>query len=91
MNDRSAAARKAWRKRKEPGYIETEVLADLPLNVDLTRRTSRRTLKFQIKTGGTLARHLAPGEGQHPVVRTKAKKPTGEWTWPEFARLLNRQ
>jgi hypothetical protein len=78
MNDRSAAARKAWKTRKTVGTIETEVLADLPLNVDLTRRTSRRTLTFQIKTGGALLGTLHMGRGSVQWFTAKAKKPTGE-------------
>jgi len=90
MADRSAAARKAWKTRNTEGTIETEVIADLPLNVDLTRRTSRRTLKFHIKTGGVKLGTLHLGRGSVQWWGAKAKKPTGDWTWIEFARLLGK-
>jgi hypothetical protein len=50
MADRSAAARKAWENAHYP--IETEVLARLPLAVDLTKRNSGGDLRFVVRRGG---------------------------------------
>lgn len=87
MANQSNAAKKAWKTRRTVGTIETEVLAHLPLTVDLTRRTSGRTLTFEIKSGGVLLGTLHMGRGSVQWFATKAKKP-GEWTWTAFAKML---
>ena len=89
MAERSAAAKKAWKTRRTLGTIETEVLAHLPLTVDLTKRNSGNDLRFTVKSGGELLGTLQMGCGSVRWFAPKAKKPTGEWTWIEFARLLS--
>jgi hypothetical protein len=70
------------------GMIETEVLAHLPLVVDLTKRNSGRDLRFVVKRGKTLGT-LILGRGSVEWWAGKARKPTGRWSWTQFANLLN--
>lgn len=88
MTDRSKAARKAWRTRRTVGTIETEVMAHLPLTVDLTKRNSGNDLRFTVKSGGNLLGTLQMGRGSVRWFAANAKKPTGEWSWIQFAHLL---
>jgi hypothetical protein len=83
------AADKAWKTRRTKGTIETEVIAELPLKVDLTKLNSKNDLRFTIKSGGELLGTLQMGRGSVRWYAPKAKKPTGKWTWKAFARLLN--
>ncbi|HXE64488.1 MAG TPA: hypothetical protein VN519_13175 [Bryobacteraceae bacterium] len=89
MANRSAAAKKAWKTRRTVGTIETEVIAHLPLSVDLTKRNSGRDLAFTVKSGGEMLGTLFRGRGSVQWWAKKAKKPTGEWTWTHFANLLS--
>ena len=91
MADRSVSAKKAWKTRRTIGTIETEVIAHLPLKVDLTKRNSGNDLRFVVKSGGDMLGTLQMGRGSVQWFATKAKKPTGAWTWKEFVRLLNRE
>jgi hypothetical protein len=87
----SEAAKKAWRTRRTVGTIETEVVAELPLKVDLTKLNSRNDLRFVIKSGGEMLGTLQLGRGSVRWYAPMAKKPTGEWTWKAFAALLGRK
>lgn len=89
MTDRSESARKAWKTRRMVGTIETEVIAHLPLRVDLTKRNSGNDLRFVVKSGGEMLGTLQMGRGSVQWFAPKAKKPTGAWTWRDFAKLLN--
>jgi hypothetical protein len=89
MTERSKAARKAWKTRKTVGTIETEVMAHLPLRVDLTKRNSGNDLRFTVKSGGELLGTLQMGRGSVRWFAPMAKKATGQWTWKQFASLLN--
>jgi hypothetical protein len=71
------------------GTIETEVIAHLPLRVDLTKRNSGNDLRFVVKSGGDLLGTLQMGRGSVQWFAPNAKKPTGAWTWRDFAKLLN--
>jgi hypothetical protein len=89
MANHSSAAKKAWKTRRTVGTIETEVLAYLPLTVDLTKRNSGNDLRFTVKSGGKLLGTLQMGRGSVQWFAPMAKKPTGKWTWKAFARLLS--
>jgi len=89
MADLSARAIKAWKTRRTIGTIETEVIAHLPLTVDLTKRNSRNDLRFVVKSGKKMLGTLQMGRGSIQWFAPKAKKPTGEWTWKAFAKMLN--
>jgi len=88
MADRSASAKKAWKTRRTVGTIETEVIAQLPLTVDLSKRNSRNDLRFVVKSGGEMLGTLQMGRGSVRWFAPNAKKPTGKWTWKEFAKFL---
>lgn len=88
MSDRSASAKRAWKTRRMVGTIETEVIAHLPLTVDLTKRNSGNDLRFVVKSGGEMLGTLQMGRGSVQWFAAKAKKPTGTWTWKEFAKFL---
>jgi hypothetical protein len=98
---RTRARRVAAKKAAENGknnssprpaaLIETTVEAFLPVSVDLTRRTSGRDLRFAVKSDGVLVGTLIMGRGSVQWWAAKAKRPTGEWTWREFARLLEQK
>jgi hypothetical protein len=91
---RKAAGKKAADTRRanpraEPVIpVETQVVAFLPVSVDLTRRTSGRDLRFTVKTGGLMMGTLIMGRGSVQWFAANAKRPTGEWTWVGFAKLL---
>lgn len=82
---RRAAARKARKKAK------TEVIAHLPVFVDLTKRNSAGDLRFTVKSGGATIGTLIMGRGSVQWWMVNAKKPTGRWSWLRFANLLNRK
>jgi len=88
MANQSDAAKKAWKTRRTVGTIETEVMAHLPLTVDLTKRNSGNDLRFTVKSGGQLLGTLQMGRGSVQWFAPMAKKPTGKWTWRAFAKLL---
>jgi hypothetical protein len=88
MAKQSAAAKKAWKTRRTVGTIETEVIAHLPLKVDLTKRNSGNDLRFTVKSGGELLGTLQMGRGSVLWFAAMAKKPTGKWTWLTFAKML---
>jgi hypothetical protein len=71
------------------GTIETEVIAHLPLKVDLTKRNSGNDLRFVVKSGGEMLGTLQLGRGSVRWFAPKAKNPTGEWTWKAFAKMLS--
>ena len=89
MANQSEAAKKAWRTRRTVGTIETEVMAHLPLKVDLTKLNSGNDLRFTIKSGGEMLGTLQMGRGSVRWYAPMAKKPTGEWKWKAFAVLLS--
>jgi hypothetical protein len=89
MANQSNSAKKAWNTRRTVGTIETEVIAHLPLKVDLTKRNSGNDLRFTVKSGGELLGTLQMGRGSVQWFAAMAKKPTGKWTWRAFARLLD--
>jgi hypothetical protein len=91
MANQSEAAKKAWKTRKTVGTIETEVIAHLPLTVDLTKRNSGNDLLFVVKSGGEMLGTLRMGRGSVQWFAPKAKKPTGKWTWKAFAKLLGQK
>jgi len=88
MANQSDAAKKAWKTRRTIGTIETEVIAHLPLAVDLTKRNSGNDLRFTVKSGGQMLGTLQMGRGSVQWFAANAKKPTGKWTWLAFAKLL---
>jgi len=88
MANQSDAAKKAWKTRRTIGTIETEVIAHLPLAVDLTKRNSGNDLRFTVKSSGQMLGTLQMGRGSVQWFATNAKKPTGKWTWLAFAKLL---
>lgn len=90
MANRSTSAKKAWKTRGTMEPIETEVVAQLPLKVDLTKRTSGNELCFDVKSGGVLLGRFQMGRGSGSVqwFAPKAKKPTGTWAWKDFANLM---
>jgi hypothetical protein len=69
--------------------VETEVIAQLPLKVDLTKTNSGNDLRFTVKSGGELLGTLQMGRGSVRWYQPKAKKPTSKWTWKAFAKLLS--
>lgn len=81
-------ANKAWETRRKYGTVETEVIAQLPLKVDLTKTNSGNDLRFTVKSGGELLGTLQMGRGSVRWYEPKAKKPTNEWSWKAFAKLL---
>jgi len=89
MAKRNAGALKARKTRRTKGTIETEVVAHLPLKVDLTKRNSSNDLRFVVKSGRDMLGTLQMGRGSVQWFTKNAKKATGTWTWKEFARLLN--
>jgi hypothetical protein len=89
MANQSDAAKKAWKTRRTVGTIETEVIAHLPLTVDLTKRNSGNDLRFTVKSGGQLLGTLKMGRGSVQWFAPNAKKATGKWTWRAFAKLLS--
>ncbi len=89
MADRSASAKKAWKTRRTIGTIETEVIAHLPLKVDLTKRDSGNDLRFVVKSGGDLLGTLQMGRGSVQWFAPNAKEANWVWTWRDFAKLLN--
>ena len=89
MAERSANTRKASSLPETKGTIETEVVAHLPLKVDLSKLNSGNNLRFVVKSGGDLLGTLQFGRGSVRWFAPKAKKPTGDWTWKEFAKHLN--
>jgi hypothetical protein len=88
MPSASNAAKKAWKTRRAIGTIETEVIAHLPLRVDLTKLNSGNDLRFTVKSGGEMLGTFQMGRGSVRWFPPKAKKPTGSWTWRAFAKLL---
>jgi hypothetical protein len=68
--------------------IETEVIAQLPLTVDLAKLNSQNDLRFTVKSRGELLGTLQIGRGSVRWFRVNAKKATGKWTWRTFAKLL---
>jgi hypothetical protein len=89
MANMSIAAKKAWKTRRTVGTVETEVMAHLPLTVDLTKRNSGGDLRFTVRSGGELLGMLKMGRGSVQWFAPMAKKPTGKWTWKAFAKLLS--
>jgi hypothetical protein len=81
-------AKKAWATRRKFGTVETEVIAQLPLRVDLTKLNSGNDLRFTVKSGGELLGTLQMGRGSVRWYGPMAKKPTSKWTWKAFAKLL---
>jgi hypothetical protein len=49
--------------RRKYGTVETEVIAQLPLKVDLTKTNSGNDLRFTVKSGGELLGTLQMGRG----------------------------
>lgn len=90
MGNGSNPAKKAWKTRRTVGTIETEVIAHLPLKVDLTKRSSGNDLRFTVKSGGELLGTLQMGRGSVRWFASMAKKPTGTWTWKAFAKMLGK-
>lgn len=90
MADRTNAAKKAWKTRNIVGTIETEVMAHLPLRVDLTKLNSGNDLRFTVKSGGEMLGTLQLGRGSVRWYAPNAKRPTGTWTWKAFAGMLSR-
>ena len=88
MAKQSDAATKTVKDRRTKGTIETQVLAHLPLTVDLTKRNSGNDLRFTVKSGGHMLGTLLMGRGSVQWFAPVAKKPTGKWTWRAFAKLL---
>ncbi len=88
MANQSDAAKKAWKTRRTVGTIETEVIAQLPLKVDLTKLNSGNDLRFTVKSGGELLGTMQMGRGSVRWYGPNAKKPTSKWTWKAFAKLL---
>lgn len=91
MADLSARALKAWETRRTLGTIETEVIAHLPLKVDLTKLNSGNDLRFVVKYGKDKLGTLHVGRGSVRWFAKNARKPTGSWTWKEFAKFLGGQ
>jgi hypothetical protein len=78
---------KAARRRKLNSRVKTEVIAHLPVVVDLTKRNSGGDLRFVIKRGKTLGT-LILGRGSVEWWAVNAKKRTAHWTWTSFVNLL---
>jgi hypothetical protein len=68
---------------------KTEILADLPLSVNLTKRNSVGDLRFTVKSDGVTVGTLIMGRGSVEWWTENAKKPTGRWSWLRFAKLLD--
>jgi hypothetical protein len=85
---KAAATRKANPPVERVMPVETVVVATLPASVALGRRDSSNDISFNIKQGKVLG-NLVMGRGSVRWKAENAKKPTGEWTWTEFVRLLN--
>jgi hypothetical protein len=83
--------KKARKARTITPTIETEVVAHLPLNVNLAKLSSGNDLRFTVKSGGEMLGRLQLGRGSVRWYVAKAKNPTGDWTWKEFAGLLSRK
>jgi len=79
---------KAARTRKLNNRVKTEVIAHLPVVVDLTKRNSGGDLRFVVKRGKTLGT-LILGRGSVEWWAVNAKKPTARWDWTQFVNLLN--
>lgn len=82
------AAKKARKTRQVADTVETEVIALLPLTVDLAKINSRNDLRFEVKSGGVPLGTLQIGRGSVRWYKPKARKPTREWTWKAFVKLL---
>jgi len=84
----TSPGKKAWATRRKYGTVETEVIPQLSLKVDLTKTNSGNDLRFTVKSGGELLGTLQMGRGSVRWYERKAKRLTNEWTWKAFAKLL---
>jgi hypothetical protein len=91
MEQQLTAGQKAARTRKARKRAKTEVIAHLPVSVDLTKRNSAGDLRFTVKSGGSTVGTLIMGRGSVEWWKLDAKKATGRWSWLRFAELLNRK
>jgi len=90
MNNHSAAAKKAWKKRRRHNKSGTKskVVAHLPTAVELTRRTTQNSLRVTVKIANSMEGTLNIGQGTIEWWPDHNKVNAYRCNWERFAEMM---